>query len=238
MDLPPTLTAVATGAALAAAVAQHPGADRRAIEVVDRAIAGFKSAGARDETIRAARAVLDAAQGARSAFNAPDRARDAAYARYHAALRKVDPLAVRCDNGYPCSTDERGNTGVVYFDGLVAAFARVWEARSGLSATNAAYLEAVGIAGAAEARAVPPVRRPHAPPAGQQQPYAGETTRAHPRLQRREQRSQRPARPCDRRARAADRAALDALGRVASALSSAAERLTDDPLSARRRRRC
>ena len=55
MDLPPTLTTVAIGAALlvvaAIAVAQHPGAERSAFEAVDQAIAGFESAGDRDETI-------------------------------------------------------------------------------------------------------------------------------------------------------------------------------------------
>ena len=236
MDLPPALTAVAIGAALlvaaATAVAQHPGAERRAIEAVDRAIAGFESAGDRDETIRAARAVLDAAEGALSAFNAPDRARDAAYARYHAALREVDALAVRCDNGYPCSTDERGNTGVVYFDGLVAAYARVWEARSGLSATNAAYVEAVGIAGAAEARArIARFRRY----AVRMRRLRGNSNHmlARQRVLIHASNAENDALNVlhDRAIAAhvaANRAALDALGRAARALSSAAERLTDD----------
>ena len=136
----------------AAAAAQPPGAERRAFEAVDRAVAGIESAGERDETIRAARAVIEAAEAARRAFDAPDRARDDAYARYQAALREADALAVRCDNGYRCVTDRRGNTGLVYFDGLLTAYARAWRARSGLSAANAAYVEAVGIAGAADAR--------------------------------------------------------------------------------------
>ena len=151
----PARIAVLVAAAMlpaAAAAAQPPGAERRAFEAVDRAVAGIESAGERDETIRAARAVLEAAEAARHAFDAPDRARDAAYARYYAALREVEALAVRCDNGYRCETDRRGNTGLVYFDGLVAAYARAWRARSRLSAANAAYVEAVGIAGAADAR--------------------------------------------------------------------------------------
>ena len=236
MDLPPTLTAVATGVALlvaaAPAVAQHPGAERRAIEAVDRAIAGFKSAGARDETIRAARAVRDAAEGALSAFNAPDRARDAAYARYHAALREVDALAVRCDNGYPCSTNERGNTGVVYFDGLVAAYARVWEARSGLSATNAAYLEAVGIAGAAEARARTARFRRYAVRMRRLRGNSNHTLARQRVLIHASNAENNALNALHDRAIAAhvaaNRAALEALGRAARALSSAAERLTDD----------
>ena len=131
---------------------QPPGTEQRAFDAVDRAIAGLESTVGRDATIRAARGVLDTAEDALSAFNAPDQVRDATYARYVAALSEVDALAVRCDNDYPCDTDERGNTGVVYFDGLVAAYARVWRARSRLSAANAAYVEAVGIAGAVEAR--------------------------------------------------------------------------------------
>lgn len=151
----PARIAVLVGAAIlpaATAAAQPPGAERRAFEAVDRAVAGIEIAGDRDETIRAARAVLEAAEAARRAFDAPDRARDDAYSRYQAALREADALAVRCDNGYRCETDRRGNTGLVYFDGLLTAYARAWRARSGLSAANAAYVEAVGIAGAAEAR--------------------------------------------------------------------------------------
>ena len=151
----PARIAVLVGAAIlpvATAAAQPPGAERRAFEAVDRAVARIESAGDRNKTIRAARGVLEAAEAARRAFDAPDRARDAAYARYQAALREADALAVRCDNGYPCETDRRGNTGLVYFDGLLTAYARAWRARSGLSAANAAYVEAVGIAGAADAR--------------------------------------------------------------------------------------
>ena len=178
------------------------------------------------------RAVLDAAEGALSAFNAPDRARDAAYARYHAALREVDALAVRCDNGHPCSTDERGNTGVVYFDGLVAAYARVWKARSGLSATNAAYVEAVGIAGAAETRERAARFRRYAV---RMRRLRGNSNRilARQRVLIHASNAENDALNAlhDRAIAAhvaANRAALDALGRAARALSSAAERLIDD----------
>lgn len=156
MTCPPSSAAVSIGAAAllaaTAAVAQPPSAEQRGFDAVGRAIAGIERATGHGEMLRATRGILDAAEGALSAFKASAQARDGAYARYLAALREVDALAVRCDNGYPCGTDARGNTGVVYFNGLVSAYARVWEARSRLSAANAAYVEAVGIAGAAEAR--------------------------------------------------------------------------------------
>ena len=231
----PRLATASIGAAIllaAAAAAQSPGAERRAFDAVDRAAARIESAGDSDETIRAARTVVEAAEGALSAFDAPDRARDAGYARYHATLREVDALAVRCDNGYRCETDARGNTGVVYFDGLVAAYARVWEARSGLSAANAAYLDAVGIAGAAEARARTARFRRYAV---RMRRLRGNSNhiRARQRVLIHASNAENNALNAlhDRAIAAhvaANRAALDALGRAARALSSAAERLADD----------
>ena len=230
------IAAVATGAAFlvaaATAVAQDPGAEQRAFEAVDRAITGLGSAGDRDETIRTARAVLDATEGARSAFDAPDRVRDAAYARYHAALREVDALAVRCDNGYRCETDARGNTGVVYFDGLVSAYARVWEARSGLSAANAAYVEAVGIAGAAEAHERAARFRRYAVRMRRLRGNSNHILARQRVLIHASNAENNALNALNDRAIAAhvaaNRAALDALGRAARALSSAAARLTDD----------
>lgn len=230
----PARIAVLVAAAIlpaAAAAAQPPGAERRAFEAVDRAVAGIESAADRDETIRAARAVLEAAEVARRAFDAPDRARDAAYARYYAVLREVDRLAVRCDNGYRCETDRRGNTGLVYFDGLVAAYARVWRARSGLSAANAAYVEAVGIAGAADARER----------AARFRRYASRIRRLRGNSNHMLARQGVLIRASNTQSDAhsalhdlavaahvtANRAVLDVLGRAARALSTAAERLTD-----------
>lgn len=231
----PARIAVLVGAAIlpvAAAAAQPPGAERRAFEAVDRAVAGIESAGDRDDTIRAARAVLEAAEEARSAFDAPDRARDTAYARYQSALRETDALAVRCDNGYPCETDRRGNTGLVYFDGLLTAYARAWRARSGLSAANAAYVEAVGIAGAAEARE-------RAARFGR---YANRIRRLRGNSNHMLARQGVLIRASNAESDAhnalhdlaiaahvtANRAVLDVLGRAARALSTAAERLNGD----------
>ena len=235
MTCPPRRAAVSIGAAVllaaAAAAAQPPGAEQRAFDAVDRSIAAFESADGRDETIRTARAVLEAAEGALSAFDAPDRFRDATWARYQAALSEVDAFAVRCDNGYPCETDARGNTGLVYFDGLVAAYARAWQARSGLSVANAAYVEAVGIAGAAEARE-------RAARFGR---YASRIRRlrgnsnhmlARQRVLIRASNTENDAHNALHDLAVAahvttNRAALAALGRAARALAAAAERLTD-----------
>ena len=236
MACPPGLTATSIGAAVllaaGAAAAQLPGAEQRAFDAVDRAIAGFESTGGRDEMFRAAQGILDAAEGALRAFNAPDQVRDAGYARYHAALSDVDALAVRCDNGYRCDTDDRGNTGVIYFDGLVAAYARVWEARSALSAANAAYVDAVGIAGAAEARERAARFRRYANRMRRLQGTSDYMLARQRELIGASNAENDALNALNDRAVAAhvaaNRAALDALGRAARALSTAAERLTDE----------
>ena len=216
--------------AATAAGAQLPGAEQRAFDAVDRAIAGFENAGGLDETTRAARGVLDTAEGALSAFNAPDQVRDATYARYLAVLSEVDALAVRCDNGYRCDTDDRGNTGVIYFEGLVAAYAGVWEARSGLSAANAAYVEAVGIGGAVEARERAARFRRYADRMRDLQGDSDTMLARQRELIGASNAENDALNALNDRAIAAhvaaNRAALDALGRAARALSAAAERLT------------
>ena len=229
------LAAVPIGVAVllaAAAAAQRPGAEQRAFDTVDRAVAGLSSAGGRGEMIRAARGILDAAEDALSDFAAPDRVRDATYARYLAALRKVDRLAVRCDNGYPCDTDERGNTGVVYFDGLVDAYARVWEARSDLSAANAAYVEAVGIAGAAEAHERAARFRRYAKRMRRLRGNSNHMLARQRVLIRASNAENDSLNALHDRAIAAhvaaNHSALDELARAARALSTAAEHLTDD----------
>ena len=237
MTCAPRLAVVSIGAAVvlatAATAAQPTGAEQRAFEAVDRAIGRVESAGEREQILGAARTVLDTAERALSAFNAPDRARDAAYARYHAALREVDALAVRCDNGYRCETDARGNTGLVYFDGLVAAYARTWRARSGLSAANAAYIDAVGIAGAAEA----------GERAARFRRYASRIRRLRGNSNHMLARQRVLIRASNAESDAhnalhdlalaahvtANRAVLDVLGRAARTLSTAAERLHADP---------
>ncbi len=236
MTGPSRLAAVSMGAAMllaaAAAPAQLPNTEPHAFVPVDRAIAGLARASGRDEAIRAAREILDAAEDALSAFSAPDRVRDATYARYLAALSEVDALAVRCDNGYRCDTDDRGNTGVVYFDGLVAAYGRVWEARSRLSAATAAYVEAVGIAGAAEARERAARFRRYADRMRRLRGHSDRTLARQQALIRASNAENDALNALHDRAIAAhveaNRAALAAFGRAARALSTAAERLTDD----------
>lgn len=233
---PSSAAALLVAAALlaaAAADAQPLSAEQRGFDAVDRAIAGLEKAVGRNEMIRAAQGLLDAAEGALNAFNASAQVRDDAYARYLAALREVDALAVRCDNGYPCGTDARGNTGVVYFDGLVDAYARVFDAQSRLSAANAAYVEAVGIAGAAEARE-------RAARFGR---YANRIRRLRGNSNHMLARQGVLIRASNAESDAhnalhdlaiaahvtANRAVLDVLGRAARALSTAAERLNGDP---------
>ena len=236
MTCPPRLAAVSIGAAaLLTAVtagAQPPGAEQRAFDALGRTIAGLEAATGRDELIRTARDLLDAAEGTLSAFNAGAHVRDATYARYQAALREVDALAVRCDNGYPCGTDARGNTGVVYFDGLVAAYAEVWEARSRLSAANAAYVEAVGIAGADEARGRAARFRRYAiriPRVRGNSNHMLARQRVLIRASNAENEAHNALHDLAIAAHvAANHSALDALARAARALAMAAERLTDD----------
>ena len=237
----PRLAAVSIGSAVllaAAPAAQHPASEQVALDAVGRAIAGLENAAGRTETIRAARGILDAAEGALSAFNAGAQVRDGAYARYQAALREVDALAVRCDNGYPCGTDARGNTGVVYFDGIVDAYARVWEARSDLSAANAAYVEAVGIGGAAEARGRAARFRRYAirmPRLRSNSNHMLARQRVLIRASNAENDSHNALHDRAIAAHvAANHAALDALGRAARALSTAAGHLIDDKSPDRR----
>ncbi len=242
MTCPPSSAAASIGAAAllaaAAAVAQPPSAGQPGFDAVDRAIAGLENAAGRSEIIRAGQGILDAAEGALNAFNASAQVRDGAYARYQAALREVDALAVRCDNGYPCGADARGNTGVVYFDGLVDAYARVWEARSGLAAANAAYVEAVGIAGAAEARGrAARFRRYaiHMPRLRGNSNHMLARQRVLIRASNAENDSHNALHDRAIAAHvAANHAALDALGRAARALSTAAGHLIDDKSPERR----
>ena len=234
MNRADSAVSIGTAALLAAAAAgaQLPSAEQRAFDALDRAIAGLEAATGRDELLRTAREILDAAEGTLSAFNTGAQVRDATYARYQAALREVDALAVRCDNDYPCGTDARGNTGVVYFDGLVDAYAEVWEARSRLSAANAAYVEAVRIAGADEARERAArflryaIRMPR---------VRGNSNHmlARQRVLIRASNAENDAHNALHDIAiaahvAANRSALDALARAARALATAAERLTDD----------
>ncbi len=226
------LAPAATTVATPPTAAQSPGAEQRAFDAVDRAVARLEAAVGRDRMMRTASGVLDAAEGALRAFDVPDEVRDAAYAQYHATLTEVDALAVRCENGFPCATDARGATGVVHAPGLAAAYARSWEARSGLSAANAAYVEAVGITGAAGARArTARFRRL----ADRMRGLRGNS----PNLLQRQRELIRAANAdndalnaLNDRATAAhvaaNRAVLDALGSAARALAAAARRLAGD----------
>lgn len=233
MTCSPTLAATSIGAAVllaTAAAAQPPTGEQRTYGAVDLAISGYESAGSREATIEAARQVLDAAESARNAFAGPDSARSAAAARLDAAVSERRAVAVRCDNGYYCTSPDADGVGPVdYFDGLEDAYATSFEAISAVSAANAAYVEAMGMApGEARERAAR-LRRF----ANRMRGLAGSTDYMRERRQelvhavnaeidgRHALHSRAEAAHV-----AANRAALNALGRAARTLSAAAARLT------------
>ena len=226
----PRPAAAAVGAAVlltaAAALAQLPSAEQGAYNAVDDAVSAFRSASGRDEMTRAAGRILDAAENAVEAFATADRGRDAAADRYSSAVRELSANLVVCENGYRCGENE----GVLYFDGWAATEARDFDRGAAASEANVAYIEAVGISGAGEARerAARLLR-------------IGNRTRG---LRGRDGWSRRNAlviEPWNTESRAttalhdraisahvaANRAALDALGRAGRTLSTAAGRLTD-----------
>ena len=196
--------------------------EQGAYAAVDRAVAAFNGASDRTSMLRAAEQALEAAEGALNAFRPADRVRDAAEERYHAAIREIGS----CQNGY-YRCDASGNAP--YYDGLENAYARNFEARAAASTANAAYVEAVGISGAAEARERAARRRRFA-------------NRMRGLVRGYEMRREvlidqsnaeiGPRSALHSRATAAHvaarHAALDALGRAGRTLSTAAGRLTDD----------
>ena len=97
--------------------------------------------------MRAAEQAFTAAPRARAAFAAADRARDAAVAGHREAYGEALAGAVTCENGYPCT-----NGRIDSFDGVTAAFASHFELIAAVSAANAVYVDAVGIAGGDAAR--------------------------------------------------------------------------------------
>ena len=233
MTCSPTLAATSIGVAVllaTAAAAQPPTGEQRTYGAVDLAISGYESAGSPEAMLAAARQVLDAAESARNAFVGPDSTRSAAAARLDAAVSERRAVAVRCDNGYYCTSPDADGVGPVdYFDGLEDAYATSFEAVSAVSAANAAYVEALGMApGEARERAA---RLRHF--ADRMRGLAGSTDYMRERRQalvhavnaeidgRHALHSRAEAAHV-----AANRAALNALGRAARALSAGAARLT------------
>ena len=122
-------------------------AEREAFDAVARAGAAIERAPRGNALRRAADQAVTAAEQAAAAFTAADGARDAALAAYRAAYREALAGAVTCGNGYPCT-----NGRIDPFDGFAAAFAAHFELLAAVSAANAAYVDAVGVPGADEAR--------------------------------------------------------------------------------------
>ncbi len=123
-------------------------AEREAFDAVARAGAAIERAPRGNALRRAADQAVTAAEHAAAAFTAADGARDAALAAYRTAYREALAAAVTCGNGYPCT-----NGRIDPFDGFAAAFAAHFELLAAVSAANAAYVDAVGVPGADEARA-------------------------------------------------------------------------------------
>ena len=176
---------------------------------------------------RAAGRILDAAERALNAFASADSRRDAADARYHAAIEQRNAVTVNCDN-FNCGDNDL----VDHFDGLEDAYARSFEALSALSAANASYVEAVGIAGAGEARERAARFRRFANRMRGLGGGSSDMVRRSIELIAEVGAEIAPLRALHSRATAAhvaaNRAALDALGRAGRTLSTAAGRLTDD----------
>ena len=228
----PRPAAAAVGAAVlltaAAALAQLPSAEQGAFNAVDDAVSAFRSASGRDEMTRAAGRILDAAERALNAFNAADRARDAAGNRYVAALEQAIAVAVNCENGYHA----QGCNNPSGIPVSATAYARGNEALSAVSAANASYVEAVGIAGAAEARERAARFRRFANRMRGLRGNSSDMVRRQTELINEVFAEINSRFALHSRATAAhyaaNRAALDALGRAGRTLSTAAGRLTDD----------
>ncbi len=124
------------------------------------------------------------------------------------------------------------NGGIVYFDGVADARARSFEARSALSAANASCVEAVGIAGAGDARERAARLRRFANRMRGLRGNSSDMLRRQNELVREANAEDAARVALHSRATAAhvaaNRAALDALGRAGRTLSTAAGRLTDD----------
>lgn len=133
--------------ATAAAPQEFATAEQEAFAVVSRAVASLERADDRGELIQTAARVATAVDHARNAFAAANEVRDAAAKAYRAANREALAGAVTCANGYPC-TDNRLDR----FEGLTDALVRHLQLIAAVCFANAAYLEAVGVTGADEAR--------------------------------------------------------------------------------------
>ena len=147
--LPLAAVVLTAAAALAQELVTASGRrSRQSRAAITRAGEAVGRAGDTEALLRAAEQAFAAAPCARDAFAAADRARDVAAAGYRAAYSEALAGAVTCENGYPCT-----NGRIDPFDGVTAAFASHFELIAAVSAANAVYVDAVGIAGGDAARA-------------------------------------------------------------------------------------
>ena len=133
--------------AAAAAPQELASVEQEAFAAVSRTVAALERADGRSALIQTAAQVATAVDHARDAVAAADHTRETAAEEYRAAYRAALAGAVTCDNGYPCT-----NNRLDRFEGLADALVRHLQLLAGVSFANAAYVEAVGVAGADEAR--------------------------------------------------------------------------------------
>ena len=131
----------------AAAPQEFATAEREAFAALSQTVAALERADGRGALIPAVAQVSSAIDRAREALAAAEDARQTTDAAYRAAYRDAQAGAVTCDNGYPCT-----NGRLDRFEGLADALVRHLQLIAAVSFANAAYVEAVGVAGADEAR--------------------------------------------------------------------------------------
>ena len=134
--------------AAAAAPQDLATAEQEAFAALARAVASLERAADRSASIRAAEQLATAVDRARDAFAAADAARRAAADGYGGAYRAALAAAVTCANGYPCTGGRLDP-----FEGIAGALVTHLHLLASVSFAAAVHVEAVGVAGADEARA-------------------------------------------------------------------------------------
>ena len=134
--------------AAAAAPQDLATAEQEAFAALARAVASLERAADRSASIRAAEQLATAGDRARDAFAAADAARRAAADGYGGAYRAALAAAVTCANGYPCTGGRLDP-----FEGIAGALVTHLHLLASVSFAAAVHVEAVGVAGADEARA-------------------------------------------------------------------------------------
>ena len=134
--------------AAAAAPQDLATAEEEAFAALSRAVSSLDGAADRSASFRTAEQLTEAVDRARDAFAAAEDARRAAADGYRGAYRAALAAAVTCANGYPCTSNRLDP-----FEGLTGALITHLHLLASVSFAAAVHVEAVGVAGADEARA-------------------------------------------------------------------------------------